>query len=83
MAEDSESDKERVPADNLLESAETSSLAMKVRESREAAKGKSTLERPSTPPRKMSSASMDVQETHISPKPSRRLSFPVCNFFFH
>lgn len=81
MAEDSESDKERVPSDNSLESSETSALAMKILENRdEEVKAKP---RPSTPPRKVSSASMDVQETHISPKPSRRLSFPVRNIVCH
>lgn len=78
MAEESESDKEKVPVDNSPESSGHSTPHLKIPEKRdEQVIDKTAIKRPSTPPRRISSTSMDV-ETQYSPKSNRRLSFPVC-----
>lgn len=85
MTEESESDKERVLTDNWAsESSENTTPPLKILEKEdEQVIGKTILKRPSTPPRKLSSANMDIQETQNSPKSSRRLSFPVCKVICH
>lgn len=77
MTEESESDKERVLTDNSPESSENSTPPLHAPAKRDEQVVAKTIRRPSTPPRKLSSASMDVQEIQISPKPARRLSFPL------
>ena len=79
MTEESESDKERVLTDNwALESSENMTSLKTVEKGDEQVIGETILKRPSTPPRRLSTTHMDIQETQISPKTSRRLSFPVC-----
>jgi hypothetical protein len=83
LTEESESDKERLLIDNYPESSENSTPLKTLGKRDEQVVDKTILKRPSTPPRRLSSANMDVQDTQISPKSSRRLSFPVCKFIWY
>jgi hypothetical protein len=80
MTEESESDKERLLIDNSSENSDSTPLkALEKRD--EQSVDKTILKRPSTPPRRLSSANMDIQDSQTSPKSSRRLSFPVRKIF--
>jgi len=83
VTEESEGDKERVLTDNSPESSEHSTPPQIPEKTDERVKGTTTVKGPSTPPSRLPSASMDFQEIQISPKPSRRLSFPVRNDICH
>ncbi|KAG6866061.1 hypothetical protein C0991_009158 [Blastosporella zonata] len=77
FAEEFESDKERMLTDSSSASSENPTPPLRPTETKtEDMRGKTTSRPPLTPPRRRSSAAMDVQET-FSPLPSRRLSFPL------
>ncbi|KAF8078825.1 hypothetical protein FPV67DRAFT_1466612 [Lyophyllum atratum] len=78
FVEELESDRERMLTDSSSASSENPTPPLKASETKhEELKGKATPSRPPlTPPRKRSSASMDVQDS-FSPLPGRRLSFPL------
>ncbi|KAG6911596.1 hypothetical protein DXG01_011899 [Tephrocybe rancida] len=74
--EEPESDKERMLTDSSGSSENPTPPLNSIETKHEDLKGKATGRLPLTPPRRRSSAAMDVQES-FSPLPGRRLSFPV------
>ncbi|KAG5647541.1 hypothetical protein DXG03_008894 [Asterophora parasitica] len=77
FTDEPESDRERMLTDSSAANSETSTPPMKVLEKPDELKEKAASSRPPlTPPRRRSSASMDVQDS-FSPLPGRRPSFPI------
>ncbi|KAG6832532.1 hypothetical protein H0H92_000161 [Tricholoma furcatifolium] len=71
-----ESDKERMATDSSSASSENPTPPLKSDTKPEDLKGKTPSRPPLTPPRRRSSAAMDIQDS-FSPLPGRRLSFPM------